>query len=131
MHIHTQTVHAAYQTGQISSAGPLRIIILLYEGALRFSRQALDQFGDPASRGQALGRAHRIISELMAALDHEHGNEIAENLDDLYGYMLDSLITANVSGDQKALQSVINVLNTLLPAWREIECQGQQDQTQP
>jgi flagellar protein FliS len=131
MQISAQTAHAAYRTGQVGSAGPLRIVVLLYEGALRFSRQALDRFDDPASRGQALGRAHGIISELMAALDHEKGADIAANLDGLYGYMLDSLTAANLSADREALASTIRVLETLLPAWREIESRGQEDATQP
>lgn len=120
-----QTAHNAYQIGQIGSAGPLRIIVLLYEGALRFSHQALQRFDDPAARGLALGRAHRIVSELMAALDHEKGHDIAANLDSLYRYMLDALTRVNVSNDSKALESVIRLIETLLPAWREIEVRMQ------
>ena len=123
MHTSAQTAAAAYQSGQVTSAGPVRIVVLLYEGALRFSRQALEKFDDPSSRGQALGRAHRIVSELLAALDHEAGPDIAANLDNLYGYMLDALTRANVNRDRNALQSTIKVLETVLPAWREIDGQ--------
>lgn len=121
MQFSQHTARAAYQQGEISSAGPMRIVVLLYEGALRFSRQALDKFEDPALRGHALGRAHRIVSELLAALDHDQGAEIATNLDNLYGYLLDSFTRANVHGDRGSLQSAIEVLDSLLPAWREVE----------
>lgn len=120
MQVHAKTVHAAYQTGQIGSADPVRIIVLLYEGAIRFARQAQERFGDPASRGLALGRAHMIVSELMASLDHGKGSDLSRNLEALYQYLLDNITTANVDGDRKALQSGIDVLNTLVSAWREI-----------
>ncbi len=121
MQISPQAAHATYQQAQIGSAGPLRIVVLLYEGALQFSQQALEKFDEPAVRGQALGRAHRIISELFAALDHEKGEEIAANLDALYGFLLDTLTRANVNGERRALKDAIAVLKSLLPAWRTIE----------
>ncbi len=124
MQISPQAVHATYQQAQIGSAGPLRVVVLLYEGALLFSRQALEKFDEPAARGHALGRAHRIISELFAALDHEQGQEIDTNLDALYGFLLDALTRANVDGDRKALKGAIEVLAALLPAWRTIEARG-------
>ena len=127
MQTYAQSAHAAYQSGEITSADPVRIIVLLYEGALCFSRVALQGFDDPATRGQALGRAHRILSELLAALDHEKGGEIADNLDGMYRYMMDCLTNSNVNNDKKALQSVIDVLNTMLPAWRQIEKKGEQE----
>ena len=105
--LYAQSAHAAYQTGEVGSADPVRIIVLLYEGALRFSRQALQKFDDPATRGMALGRAHRIISELMASLDHEKGESIAGNLAGLYQYALDALTTSNMNRDKRALQSAV------------------------
>ena len=128
MQISPQAAHATYQQAQIGSAGPLRIVVLLYEGALLFSRQALEKFDEPAARGHALGRAHRIISELFAALDHEQGREIATNLDALYGFLLDALTRANVDGDRKALKGAIEVLAALLPAWRTIEARSQNEE---
>ncbi|MFQ5513541.1 MAG: flagellar export chaperone FliS [Myxococcota bacterium] len=124
MQISVHAAHAAYQNGQVSSAEPLRIIVLLYEGALRFGRQALEHFADPASRGQALGRAHAIVAELLASLDHDRGEAIAGNLDALYAYILDALTAANVRGDRRALESVLGLLDTLLDAWRTIEQHG-------
>ncbi len=128
MQISPQTVHATYQRVQIGSAGPLRIIVLLYEGALQFSQQALEKFDEPGVRGHALGRAHSIISELFAALDHEKGHEIATNLDALYGFLLDALTRANVDGDQAALKAAVKVLKALLPAWRTIESRSQNEE---
>ena len=125
MHTNPTTVHATYQRDQITCAGPLRIIVLLYEGAIRFSRQGLEKFEEPAARGQALGRAHRIVAELLAALEHDEGEEIAAQLDGLYQYLLGALTRATVEGDRRALTSVVSTLTTLLPAWRQLEVRSQ------
>jgi flagellar protein FliS len=113
--------HAAYQQGQVRASSPLRIIALLYDGAIRFCRQAQARFADPAARGQALGRAHAIVSELMIALDHQRGGEIAPRLEELYRYVLDALLRANQQLERRALESAIGVLETLAGAWHELE----------
>ncbi|MEE9281742.1 MAG: flagellar export chaperone FliS [Myxococcota bacterium] len=120
MQFSPQHAHAAYQRGQVGSANPVRIVLLLYEGAVRFSRQALESFEEPAPRGHALGRAHAIVSELLSALDYERGADIATNLASLYNFVLEGLIRANVDGDQASLDTVIPVMETLTSAWREL-----------
>ena len=129
MQVDARTAHAAYQQGQINLAGPLQIVILLYEGAIRFSQQALNKFDDPALRGYALGRAHRIVSELLASLNYDKGMEIATNLDGLYRFILDSLTQANVNSDRRTLQSSLHLLQTLVPAWREIDSKDERVRT--
>ena len=124
MQFNAQMGQAAYQQGQVTSASPLRIVILLYEGAIRFIREAEKRFDEPSVRGQSLGRAHRIISELLAALDHDQGGEIATNLDSLYHFVLDEITRANVQSDVVALRSTLDVLQTLLTAWRDVDEQG-------
>jgi flagellar protein FliS len=121
MHSDARLGHAAYQQAQIGSANPVRIVILLYEGAIRFVHQAHQNFAAPATRGHALGRAHRIVTELLSSLDHERGGEIAQNLSRLYDYVLDGMIRANVDGDLPALDSVLHVLRELLEGFRGIE----------
>ena len=120
MQFNPQHAHLAYQRGQVGSANPVRIILLLYEGAVRFSRQAQANFDEPAQRGHALGRAHAIVSELLSALDHERGVHIAANLETLYNFVIEGLIKANVDGDRDALDAIIPVLETLSSAWREM-----------
>jgi len=113
--------HAAYQHGQVASADPLRIVVLLYEGAIRFVGQAQARWNEPAARGTALGRAHRIVSELLASLDYEKGGEIATNLDALYHFVLDELTRANIEANPKGLDGVLRVLRELLDGWATIE----------
>jgi len=112
--------HGAYATGQVAASSPVRIVVLLYDGAIRFCRQSLQQFDEPSTRGGALGRAHAIVSELLVSLDMERGGEVAEQLDRLYRYVLDCLIRANLEGDRRALESSIQVLTTLSEGWHGI-----------
>ena len=121
MYTDPRVAHAAYRHGQVASAGPVRIIILLYEGALQSCRQAAERFEDPRQRGESLGRAHRIVTELMASLDYDKGGEIATNLDGLYGFVLDAITRANVDEEERVLGPAIQVLETLVSGWREIE----------
>ena len=121
MVLNAHHVHAAYKEGQVSASNPVRVIVLLYEGAIRLTRQGLDRFEDTPVRGQALGRAHAIVSELQVSLNHDEGGAIARNLDGLYRYALDSLIRANIEGERAVLSSVIDVLETLASGWREVE----------
>jgi flagellar protein FliS len=121
MYTDPRTAHAAYRHGQVSSAGPLRIIVLLYEAAIHACRTAEERFDEPRARGESLGRAHSIVSELLAALNHEKGGEIASNLDALYRFVLDSITRANVEGDRAAIRPILQILETLLSGWHEIE----------
>ncbi len=115
------TAHTAYRHGEITSGSPVRIVVLLYEGAIQACRQAESRFNEARGRGEALGRAHRIVSELLSSLNPERGGEIATNLDALYRFVLDSITRAIAHGDQSALPPVIQVLDTLVGAWREID----------
>ncbi|MCP4003083.1 MAG: flagellar export chaperone FliS [bacterium] len=121
MSLNTQHAHAAYQQGQVNASNPVRIIVLLYDGAIRFTRRGYEHFDDPAVRGQVLGRAHAIVSELQLALNRDEGAEVAANLDRLYRYILDNLLQANIDGARDSLLSVIDVMETLVSGWREVE----------
>ncbi len=131
MYTDPRTAHEAYRRGQVSSAAPLRIVVLLYEAAIQSCRTGLTRYDEPRARGESLGRAHGIVSELFSALNHEKGGEIAANLDALYRFVLESITRANVQGDREALRSVIQVLETLLSGWREIEAHGLAESAEP
>jgi flagellar protein FliS len=109
----------------------LRIVVLLYEAAIQACRAGLTRYDEPRARGESLGRVHGIVSELLSALNHEKGGEIAANLDALYRFVLDSITRANIQGDREALRPVIQILETLLSGWREIEEHGLAENAEP
>ncbi len=99
---------------------PLEILIQLYEGAIRFLEQAaiaceegmVDEFKE------SLGRGQRIIEEFQRTLDFTQGSGVSNQLNDLYGFMLDNLAQAKLTHDVQYVQQVIKNLQILLDGWR-------------
>ena len=92
-----------------------RILLMLYDGALRFVRFARVGIKEksPRIRGENISRVLGILTELDCALDREGGGELVENLADLYRYMMDRLTHANVKNDTEALDEVERLLTEL------------------
>lgn len=112
--------HQAYQQTAIQTATPMQIIIMLYDGALRFIRIATDSI-EKRKYDQAnynFIRAQAIIQELRAVLDHKY--PIAKNLERCYEYMLYRLIQANMRKDVSMAKEVMEHLETLKEAWKEV-----------
>jgi flagellar secretion chaperone FliS len=110
-----------YLTNQIASASREQILLLLYDGAIRFCKQAkmgMEQ-NDMAVKGKYIGKAMAIISEFSNSLDHEIGGDIAANLDALYTYMLKELSRANIDNDPKPIDSACTMLCELRATWAE------------
>lgn len=110
-----------YQQNQIATASREQILIMLYDGAIRFSQQAkmaIDD-NDMATKGKYIGKTMAIIAEFSTSLDHEIGGHIAQELDALYAYMLRELSNANVSNDKEKIDVVIGLLKDLRATWAE------------
>ena len=69
------------------------------------------------AKGTAIGKAVRLISQLDGSLDMARGGEIARNLRNLYGYMLNRLTTANVNNDPAIVAEVMSLLRTIKVGW--------------
>lgn len=110
-----------YQNNQILSATPEQILIMLYDGAIRFCHQAMQAMddGDKTTQAEKISRTMAIVCEFSNTLDREVGGQIAEDLDALYGFMVRELTRANTQGDRKALEVVSGILAELREAWVE------------
>ena len=111
-----------YVQTQARSSSPLELVVMLYDGALRFCEQAADAMdkGDMAAKAVAMSRAFAILSELQSTLDLERGGEVARRLDDLYTYMLSRVMASVASQDPAPLDEVRGLLTSLADAWRQI-----------
>lgn len=107
-----------YRQNQVQTASREQILIMLYDGAIRFVAQAR-QAENPSDRREPISRAMAIISELSDTLDREIGGEMAVNLDALYDYMIRSLTQANVKKEVEPLEVVENILRDLRATWAE------------
>lgn len=111
----------AYQNVNVQTATPGQILLRLYEGAIRFTRQAQDAIAadDPAMKGQYISKTMAIIDELIAALDHSSAPELCANLERLYLFLIDQLSLANSKMDPEPLDIVIEHLTSLLDTWKQ------------
>lgn len=110
-----------YKSTNVTTANPLTLVLMMYDGAVRFIRQGITAIEerDYEAANNNLGRAQDIVAELAAALDLGQG-EIAENLQRMYDYMHSRLIEGNVRKDVEPLQEVIGLLRDLREAWEQI-----------
>ena len=115
-----------YLQTQVQSRTPLELIVMLYDGAIRFIGEAREGIvqRDIARRGRAISRAMAIISELQSSLDMEQGGDIAVSLDSLYVYVRDRLVDASIKQDVKPLDDATRVLKNLREGWVAIAAQS-------
>lgn len=116
----------AYRRARVENAPPLKLVHLMYEGALRFldEAQALDPARDAGRFGDRLQRAESVVSELRLALDPAHAPELAGKLAALYVFAEGELRRARLELDAAPLDGVRDVLGALLAAWKEIDARA-------
>jgi len=110
-----------YQSMQILSAKPEKLILMLYDGAIRFIQQGIKAMKEnkiePAHNN--LLRAQNIMVELMASLNFERGGELAVNLFRIYEFMHYTLVQANVKKDAEQLNRICDQLKRLRDSWAQ------------
>lgn len=111
-----------YKTNAVVTQSPGKIVVMLYEGAIRFLQQAIDALEkkDYIEKGRLINRATDIILELDAVLNMEAGGEIARNLRRLYRFMVVHLMQANFKKDPERIRQTIHLLKNLLDGWKQI-----------
>lgn len=123
-----QNAYNAYQKTNINTASQGRLVVLLYEGAVKNVSSAINLFeadGKLKAKniekfGIYIQKAQAIITELQVSLDMEKGGEIAKNLMSLYVYFNEELMDASIKHDKAKLQSINKMLSDLADAWRAI-----------
>lgn len=106
----------------IEQASPHRLIQMLMYGAIEKVAMAKGfmERKEIAQKGAHISWAISIIEGLRASLDKNAGGEIADNLDDLYEYMVRRLARANAENNADILDEVISLLHSVKGAWDEI-----------
>lgn len=111
--------YAQYQQAQIDTASPERLLLMLYEGAIRFlnagKKAILERKFDVAHTN--IVKAQDIIVEFMATLNMKDGGEFAKNLFDLYEYLNRRLSDANMSKNAAIIDEVLGFVRDLHEAW--------------
>ena len=112
-----------YVRSAVLSATPLRLIVLLYEGAIRQLRMANRRLeeGDDRGRHVALGRALDIVGELVQSLDPKPAPEIAADIERHYVFVQRCILQGNLERSREKIDAAIRVLDILRSAFAEVE----------
>jgi flagellar protein FliS len=112
----------AYQTVQATTADPGKLVLLLFDGAVRFLTRARLRLeaGDMTQFAQSIARAQAIIAELRSSLNHEQGGEVAENLERLYEFMQHHLSLGLISRSSRHVEQVLRPLQTIREAFEAV-----------
>jgi flagellar protein FliS len=106
---------------KVQTASPAQIMIMLYDGAIRFSLQAKKKIEekDYEAKGVFISKTQAIIDELMNSLDFTIAPELCTNLQQLYIYINERLTHANINLEASSMDEVIQLLNTLRDGWKQ------------
>ena len=123
-----QNAYAAYQKTNVSTASQGRLVVLLYEGAVKHLKAALNLFdengkikpGNIEQFGIHLQKTQAIITELQVSLDMDKGGDIARNLMSLYVYFNEELMDATISHNKAKIEFVLKMTDELAESWRVI-----------
>lgn len=112
--------YAAYANNKVTTATPADLVLMLYEGAIKFCNIAI-----MAIENKDIEKAHtnimkveRIIQEFQISLDYKY--DTAKDFNEVYSYLLSRLVEANMKKDVTILEEVLNHLRTMRDTWKEV-----------
>lgn len=112
-----QSPYQKYQQAQAQTASKPKLLIMLYDGAIRFLKLGIEGIEEKniEKANQYLAKTQAIIHELVSALNFDY--PIANNLVVIYDYMLQCLIEANVKKKKEPAEEVLGYLIELRESW--------------
>ena len=115
----SNAAYKKYKETSIQSASREKILLMLYEGAIKFVKLAIQAIekNNVKDKCENIGRAYDIVLELNNTLDHKIGGDVALRLEQLYQFMIEQLIKANAENDIESLKTVQKLLETLYQGW--------------
>ncbi|HVI10586.1 MAG TPA: flagellar protein FliS [Candidatus Binatia bacterium] len=116
-------VKNSYREAAARGAGPVRLVICLYEQAIEDVRRAIlaVEKGDIEARTNAINHALTVIGQLQGSLDMQRGGEVAGNLFRFYNVVRSGLIDAQFKQSATILEQQASQLAIVREAWLEVE----------
>ena len=111
----------AYRKVAVQTSDPRELVVMLYDGFLRFAFKARAAMMREQSVEvtQATGRALAIVTDLLNTLDHNPEPELSRQLEALYLYISDRLLKVSLHQDIEVLDEVIGLMSELRGAWAQ------------
>ena len=112
--------YAAYQNSKIMTASPAELILMLYDGAIKFSNIAVAAIekNDIEKAHNNIIKTERIINEFRSSLDPKY--PVSKDFDAVYVYLLRRLHEANIKKDAEIMEEVLKHLRTMRDTWKEV-----------
>lgn len=114
--------NAAYKKASVTTKDQGTLILMLYDGAIRFLKIAVKKIEtqELEDAHTNITRAKNIISELLTSLDADNSGRVGTSLKSLYVYMFNRLIDANIQKNNAYLLEVVELLEELREGWRGV-----------
>jgi len=112
-----------YKETQVTTANQGKLIVMLYDGAIKFLNIAIENMAEPKTYDIAnnnIIKAQDIITELLVSLNMKDGGEISNNLFNLYMFFKKELLDANIKKDPEIIKPILKHLKELRNAWEKI-----------
>lgn len=112
--------YTAYANNRIMTASPAELTLMLYEGAIKFCNIAIAAIEkrDTEKAHINIIKVENIITEFQATLNHKY--PVAEDFDNVYRYLQDRLLEANLKKDKDVLEEVLGHLRIMRDTWKEV-----------
>lgn len=120
--------YAQYRQTSIQTAPPEQLVVMLYDGAIRFLEQAKTAINEGRDPLPPIGRAQDIIVELLGSLDRSAG-PVADNLLRLYEFWIQRLFQASIRKEAAMVEEVAVMVRELREAWATIAQQKKAQHT--
>jgi flagellar secretion chaperone FliS len=119
MNLPTQAALARYGAVKVTTATPGQILVMLYDGLLRFLREAETAMAtkNRTKAGERISRAHAILAYLLNTLDSQYAPDLCRNLQSVYVFCMQRLLSANIEQDVAKLADLVRILSPLREAW--------------
>lgn len=109
-----------YQQNKILTASPAQLTLMLYDGAIKFCNLAIMGIEEKniQKAHDNIKKVERIIEEFRATLNFKYS--VANDFDNVYKYLYDRLVQANIHKDKEILEEVLEHLRTMRSTWEEV-----------
>ena len=120
------TGYNQYANNKIMTASPAQLTLMLYDGAIKFCNLAIAgiEQKDINKAHVNIRKVENIIQEFRSSLNFKY--PVAQDFENVYRYIYDRLVDANISKDKGILEEVLKHLRTMRNTWEEVMKNGKQ-----
>ncbi len=118
--MNTPAGYQQYEKSKILTASPAELTLMLYEGAIKFANIAVMAIekGDVEKAHNNIRKVERIIEEFQATLNHKY--PVAKDFDEVYKYLQQRLLEANIKKDKEIMEEILRHLRTMRDTWKDV-----------